>query len=132
MRKASDILLIISAVLAFLLAFGYLAGGIVFFVFASPQSYALLVEQIANGQIEINPAPATPEEGARAIQLVFLILGIVMLVLMLFAIAEGVLALFAKKKHSTVLYILNVVMGFLSGTLVSVVGGILGIVSKDE
>ena len=131
MKKASDILMLISGVISILWAVGYLISAIVFFVLCSPQATEFIVNGLKDGTIH-STLPGTPEEIAAALQIVFLTIAVIMVVALAFAITCAVFSFTTKNSRSTIGYILVLVFGVLSGTFVGTVGGILGLVSKDE
>ena len=131
MRKIGNVLLIIAGVFAILGSVGCLIGGIVLFVFSSPQYTAMIIEGLENGTIR-STLPGTPEQVAMQVQLMFLIFAIVLIVEVAIAIGCAVVAFLARSKQSGGLYIANIVLGVLNGSLFSVLGGIFGLVGKDE
>ena len=131
MKKASDILLLISGVISIVWGIGYLIAAIVMFVFTSPQMTQFIINGLNDGTIR-STLPGTPEEVAAAIQLVFLVIGIVMVVALAFSVTCAVFSFTTKNSRSTIGYVLVLVFGLLSGTFVGTVGGILGLVSQDE
>ena len=131
MKKASEVLLIISGVISIIWGVGYLIAGIVMFVFTTPQAKQMLLEGLNNGTVYSN-LPGTPEQQVATIQYIFLIIGIIMLVCLAFAIANTVLSFVAKGKKNTVLYVLVIVFSLLSGTFFGLIGSIFGLVTKDD
>ena len=131
MKKIGNILLIIAGVLTIIGSVGCLIGAIVLGVFSSPQFTQMIIDGLANGTIK-SSIPGTPEQVAAQVQLVFLILAIVWAVEVLFAIGCAVVAFLANKKQTSGLYIANIVLGVLNGSIFSVVGGIFGLVAKED
>lgn len=131
MRKASEILLLISGILSIIAAFGYLVSMIVFFVLGSPSFTNIVIQGLEDGTIQTT-IQGTPAEVAAFMQLTFMTLAIVFIFLLLFAVGSAIVAFLGKKKGGTALYILNIVFGLLSGTILNIVGGIIGLVAKDE
>ncbi len=60
---------------------------------------------------------------------VFVVLGIVFLILVVFCIANAVLSFIAREKQNKALYIINIVLGVASGVELNVVGAIFGLVT---
>ncbi len=131
MKKAADILLIISGIISIVWAVGYLIAAIVFFILSSPQFGQYIIDGLNNGSIH-STIPGTPEQQVAAIQLAFLIVGIVMAIALAFSIACAVFSFIGRNKRSTVSYVLIIMFSVLSGTIVGLVGSIFGLVSKDE
>ena len=63
-----------------------------------------------------------------------MVLAIVFLVLAIFCIANAIIAFVGRAKETKGLFIMNIVFGALSGVVVNLVGGILGVIytSKKE
>ena len=131
MKKAADILLIISGIISIVWGIGYLVAAIVFFILSSPQFGQLIIDGLNNGTIH-STIPGTPEQQVAAIQLIFLTIAIVMTIALAFAIACSVFSFLGRSKKSTVGYILIIAFSVLSGTIVGLVGSIFGLISKDE
>ena len=131
MKKAGNILLIISGVFAIISAVGCLIGGIVMLVMSGPSFFDKIVALVESGEIH-SSHQGTPEEIAAFIQFVFMVCGIVCMTEVGFCSACGVVAFLGKKKETEGLYIANIILGVLSGSIFAIVGGVLGIVGKNE
>lgn len=131
MKKATEILLIISGVLSIVAAVGYLVSAIVLFAFASPQFTELVIKGLQEGSIHTT-LPGTPEEVAKVVQMFFLGIGIAFLITLAFSISNAVFSLVARKNGTTVNYVLTIVFSVLSGTMIGIVGGIIGLVDNSS
>lgn len=131
MRKIGNILLLIAGILTIVGSLGCVAGAITLLIFSDPSYHAMIVDGLSNGTIQ-SSLPGTPEEVATEIQLMFLIFGIVLAVEVLFAIGCAVVAFLARNKQSSGLYIANIVLGVLNGSIFSILGGLFGVLSADK
>ena len=130
MKKASDICLIIGGVLAILNAIGFIAAGIVMFVFSGPAFKQMIIDGLNNHTIK-SDIPGTPEEIATAIQIIFLTLGCVFLPLAAFAILSAVFSFLGVSKRTNVFYVLNIVFGVIGASIVNTVGGVIGLLVPE-
>ena len=132
LKKASDILLTIGQVLSFVFAGLYLLCAIVFFVFGSPATKQLIVDGLNNGTIT-SDFQGDPETVAGYIQIIFIVIAIVFIFLVLFAVANGILiAITVKKGNNKVLYIINIVIGYMSGVTLNMIGAIFGLITCNK
>ena len=131
MRKIGNILLLIAGILTILGTVGYIVASIMLFVFSGPAYKDALIEGLTNGTIH-SSLPGTPEQVAGEIQVIFLAFAIVCAVEVLFAIGCAVVAFLARSKQSSGLYIANIVLGVLNGSIFSIIGGILGVLPGDN
>ena len=131
MKKAGNIVLLISGILSIISAVSCLAGGIIMLAFTSPAAYNLIVEGLKSGTIS-STLPGTPEQIALTIQAMFLGYGIACVVESLFMAACAVFAFMARAKESLSLFITNIVLGALSGSLTAIAGGIFGIIGHNK
>ena len=131
MRKIGNVVLLIAGILAIFAAVASLAGAIAFIVFSSPQYTSMILEGLQNGTIH-STLPGTPEQVAAQIQAMFLIFGIVLAVEVAIISGSAAVAFLAKSKQTSGLYIANIVLGVLSGSVLLIVGGILGLVGRSE
>ena len=126
MKKATRILLLVSGIMSIVDAVILLITSIVFMVLSSPSLRQYYVDGLRDGSVH-SSFTGSPEEVAKAIQAVFLVVGIILLFVTIFAIANAVVSFLARNKESKGLYIMAIVFGVLSGVAVSVVGGIFGL-----
>lgn len=130
MRKASKIILLICAVLGIISALGLLVSTILMFVFASPGMTEQIQQMIADGTIHSSYS-GTPEEVTRAVQFTFLIVGIVLLVVLVFEIPLIVLDFVGYKKESSGLFIAIIILSIMSGSILNIIGGVLGLIPEE-
>ena len=131
MRKIGNVLLLIAGILAIFAAVASLAGAIASIVFSGPQYTSMIIEGLQNGSIQ-STLPGTPEQVTAQIQLMFLVFGIVLAVEVAIISGSAAVAFLAKSKQTSGLYIANIVLGVLSGSVLLIVGGILGLVGRNE
>ena len=133
MKTASKILMLIGAIFSCVLPAFYLITSIILLAFADPRFKNDIIEGLKNENIN-SSFTGSYEQVAEAIQLMFLIIGILLLVVMMFCIANAVLAFIARNKENKALFILNIIFGILSGIYVNSVGAIFGliVVSKNN
>ena len=131
MKKIGNVLLLIAGILAIFAAVASLAGAIALIVFSGPQYTSMIIEGLQNGSIQ-STLPGTPEQVTAQIQLMFLVFGIVLAVEVAIISGSAAVAFLAKSKQTSGLYIANIVLGVLSGSVLLIVGGILGLVGKSE
>ena len=131
MKKIGNVLLLIAGILAIFAAVASLAGAIALIVFSGPQCTSMIIEGLQNGSIQ-STLPGTPEQVTAQIQLMFLVFGIVLAVEVAIISGSAAVAFLAKSKQTSGLYIANIVLGVLSGSVLLIVGGILGLVGRNE
>ena len=130
MKKVANILLLVGGILAVVCIVVYLIMGVAFIIASGPALTEPLIEGIESGNISSDFQGATTEEIVKLIQLFFLTLGIVFICFVPFAIANCIICFVGKAKQTKGMYILNIVFGILSWTLVNTVGGVLGLIAK--
>ncbi len=104
---------------------------IVFIVFSTPATTQLLVDGLKDGSIH-SSIQGTPEQVAAIIQGSFLIAGCCIAPGFIFGIVSGIVSTLGIKKHTPLIYVLNIIFGFVSGVLLNVVAGILGLVAPNK
>lgn len=131
MRKIGNVLLILAGIFAILGCLGALGGSIALIVFSGPQFKQMIIDGLANGTIK-SDLPGTPEEIATGVQAIFLGVGIFLAVEVLFTFGCAAVSFAAKAKQTSGLYIANIVLGVLTGSIFALVGGIFGLIGKEE
>ena len=131
MRKIGNILILVGSVLAFVSMAGLIIGSIVMFVFASPAMHTFIVEGLQNGTIT-SSFNGDPESVAKQIQALLLMIAIILLVITLPTIAVAVVGLAARSRETQGLYITVLVLAVLSGTLINIIGSVLGLVDPKR
>ena len=130
MKRASQILLIVTAVLSFVGIVGLLIGAIVLFVFGSPAMHDMIVKGIQEGTINTS-FDGDPETVANAVQAMFITAGVIVMIAILPTILCAIFSLVANKKSTDGWYIVVIVFSALTGSLFGIVGGILGVVANS-
>lgn len=130
MKRASKILITVSAFYSIFLTLVFLGIAITFFVLASPACADLIRQGLENGTIRSSFTGDT-ETVIAAIQLMLSAFGGVMIFVMACAIANTVISFIAMNKPiiTTSMAAILGVFGILSGTYFGLVGGILGAVA---
>ena len=121
MKKASQILLLVGGILAFVVAWSYFFCGLSC-ILAGALGTSKLFEFLAEQGFDL--AQYVPEEAVAACAIT---MGVFWILWSGVAIANGVVALLGRKKQTKVFYILNIVFGLLSGVEVNGVGGVFGL-----
>ena len=129
MKKASNILLIIGAILSIVSAFTLAICAIVF-VFVASQPKEAIIEAINNGTTHVSGNFATVEEEADYIIMLFNTLGVMFFIFAALYIVSAICAFVARKINSIGMYIVSLVFGIGNGLLI--VGSILGLVSAAK
>ena len=133
MKKAANILCLISGILGIFTAITYAILAIVFLVGAGAGTQAI-IQGLQDGTITVSgyPNELTAEQAAALYVTIFTAVGVVMAIMLVFAIVEIVLLFRARKVETQGSYIAVLVVGILSGNVLALVAGILGLVGKDE
>ena len=130
MKTASRILLLIGAILSCVETFVYCIMGFIFIgMGSSPEVKEDLIKEYNPVS---NPSGVTPEEYAKAIQSFFVALGVVFVIAAILCIINAIIAFVARSKGNKPLMILNIIFGFLSSCIINAVGGIFGLIAKDN
>ncbi len=133
MKKASSVLLLIGAILSFVGILFYIIFGSVMFGLASPANTQMIIDGINNGSITVSGVSGTPEQIAAYLQQVASGLGVFFLITGLFSIVPGILALIARKKQTTGLYVATLVLSILAGfNIITLLGSIFGLADHDR
>lgn len=131
MKKGIDVLLIISGVFSIIAAIGYAISAVVLFLFASPAFKDLVIRGLQEGTIN-STIPGTPEEVATFVQSFFLGFAIGFMVALILSILCAVFSFKTRKDATNIGYILTLVFSALSGTIIGMVAGILGLVDNSN
>ena len=129
MKTASRILLLIGAILSCVETFVYCIMG---FIFIGMGSSPEVKEDLIKEYNTVNNPSVTPEEYAKAIQSFFVALGVVFVIAAILCIINAIIAFVARSKGNKPLMILNIIFGFLSSCIINAVGGIFGLIAKDN
>lgn len=131
MKKASDILLLLSSIFSFI-AFGALIiTGLILIVLALPSNSQWIVDGLNNGTV-YSSFGTTVEEKTAIVQLVLTTSSIVVFVIAVLALPCAILALLAKNKGGTSLYVAVLVFAILTTETLGIVGAVLGLIDESE
>lgn len=130
MKKASNIILLISAIMGFVLMGIFLISAITFAIFTSPSFSSYIIEGINNGTIDTTAS--SPEETANIVRIVFTILSGVYIYLAIFSLISAIISINARNKETNSVYIACIVLGIISGNEIALVGSILGLISNNK
>ena len=129
MKRTSRIFLRVGAIVSLVLAGVFLLCGVTFLILSLPFFLDVIREGASSGQISGNPNP----DVAVAVWLSFSVSTcVVFFVLMAFSIVNGILGFKCLKAPNKKLLVTTIVFGFLSGTELTSVGAILGIISLNR
>lgn len=131
LRKISRVLYLVGAILSLVYSLTYFVGGIVFIVLGClPQMKDALIEALQNGQMTTTFTGSLTEQAA-AIQLVYIIVGVIFVLSVAILIVNAVLGFIGRAKDAKAISIMNIVVGVLAGVNFNVAGGILSLISKS-
>lgn len=130
MRKASDIILLVGAIVSIVCAVTFLIIGIVFAMLGQLPTEEI-IQAINEGKYTTD-VPGTPEQKALAVKSVLTGTGVFFLIVGVMSIVNAVLGFVARAKHSLGLYVANIVFGVLSLTEITLVGGIFGLIANGQ
>lgn len=130
MKKTANILFLIGGIIAIVLALLYVIGAIVMFVIGGSQEIrALLIDSFKQSEQSY-----TEEQIIAAVDMLRGMLigfGIVSLLTSACSISSAILAFKARNNNKKALFVLNIVFGILSFSLVNSVGGIFALIKGD-
>lgn len=125
MKRASRIFLRVGAIVSLVLAGIFLLCGVTFLILSLPFFVDVIRDGVSSGDIKTNVSP----DAAVALWLSFSISTcVIFLVLAAFAVVNGILGFKCLKAQNKKLLVTTIVFGFLSGTELTSVGAILGII----
>ena len=130
MKKASQILLTVSIFYSAALALLFLGLAIAMFALGSPACTAMIQEGIQSGSINTSYT-GDIETVTAAVQVTFIAAGAVMVPFFLFSVVNSILSgIYRGKEILTVpAAVVLIIFGILSGTYLSAIGGVLGMVA---
>lgn len=131
MKNASKILFLVGGIVSIFAAVVYAITGAILAALSNPDYRDAIAQQIREGRMQ-SDIQGTPEQIAEAIQVFYLVLGIVFIVLAALCVANAVISFLARGKESKPMFILNIVFGALSSTTINLVGGILALVAAGQ
>ena len=125
LKKASQIVMLVGAILGIFCVVGFVIGAVVFFLCGS--NAQLIRDMLADGTIKTD-LPGTPEQQAQAIADVFIVLGVLFLVFAVPGLVASILGFKNKDGKSKSGLIVTIVFSALGLNTVLLVGAILGTV----
>ena len=130
MRKASEIILLVGAIVSIVAAVVYATiGGVFAALGALPTEEVVKAIQDGTWRTDV---PGTVEQQAEAIKLIFTGLGVMFLVFGVLCVPNAVFGFMARTRKTQALYVCNIVFGVLSGTEITLVGGIFGLIANGQ
>ena len=130
LKKAANILFLVGAIFAIVWAVGYLVGGIVTAVIGGSQTFKDAFLEAAS--------KADPEATAETIEAAYLIVqyalvssSVLCFVCFAFCIPSTIFSFKARNSDNKAFFILNIVFGILSWTIVNVVGAVFALIRGD-
>lgn len=129
MKRTSRIFLRVGAIVSLVLAGIFLLFGVTFLILSLPFFVDVIRDGVSSGEIPSNVSL----DVAVALWLSFSISTcVIFLVLTAFAVVNGILGFKCLKAPNKKLLVTTIVFGFLSGTELTSVGAILGIISLNK
>lgn len=129
MKRTSRIFLKVGAIVSLVLAGIFLLCGVTFLILSLPFFVDVIRDGVSSGEISSNVSP----DVAVALWLSFSISTcVIFLILASFAVVNGILGFKCLKAPNKKLLVTTIVFGFLSGTELTSVGAILGIISLNR
>lgn len=129
MKRTSRVFLRVGAIVSLVLAGIFLLCGVTFLILSLPFFVDVIRDGVNSGEIQSNVSP----DAAVALWLSFSISTcVIFLVLTAFAVVNGILGFKCLKAPNKKLLVTTIVFGFLSGTELTSVGAILGIISLNR
>lgn len=133
LKKASNILFTISEIYSFLLAALFIIIAALFIVVGAGAFNDLIRKGLEEGAIHTDWFNASDIDGALlAIQITFIVFGVLFAFYGIFAIINGIIIHKTKKGQSRGLYILNIVFGVLSSTYINIIAAIFGLITYNK
>ena len=130
MKKAANILYLVGAIFAFISTATLLITGVILLVWSGPNFTAQIIDGINNGTIHTSFV-GTVEQIAAQIQALFVLLGTPFLVIGVFSIVSGFLALRGRNTNGKGIFIANIVFAVLSGNDAILVASIFALIKGD-
>lgn len=129
MKRTSRIFLRVGAIVSLVLAGIFLLCGVTFLIISLPFFVDVIRDGVSSGEISTSVSP----DAAVALWLSFSISTcVIFLVLTAFAVVNGILGFKCLNNPNKKLLITTIVFGFLSGTELTSVGAILGIINLNR
>ena len=134
MRNASKVLFLVGGIVSCVEALSYLIMGIVFIFLGTSEDVKndLLKNYSASDLMRDLGNGVTPADAVQAVQAMYVALGVIFIIGIFLSAVNAVLAFKARNSNNKVLFILNIVFGFISGCIINAIGGILAVASPSE
>ena len=126
MRKASNIVLLIGAILGFVAAGSLFLCAIMFILLSTPLFTDFVREGIESGTFK-SDMPDT-ETVVAMVTAIFIVMAVLMVIIAVLSILSSVFALKARREGRKGLYITSLVFGILASEVI-LVGSIFGLIS---
>ena len=131
MKKASNYILLAGIIYSFVVVVTLCVLAGIFLSFNNPNGKQAIIEGIQNGTFHTSFTGSTEEQADQVI-ILFVALAIIFFVMAFFALINAFIAIMGKSKKTQGLYILNIVLGVISGVYVNAVGAIFGLVALSR
>ena len=131
MKKASNYILLAGIIYSFVVVVTLCVLAGIFLSFNNPNGKQAIIEGIQNGTFHTSFTGSTEEQADQVI-ILFVALAIIFFVMAFFALINAFIAIMGKSKKTQGLYILNIVLGVISGVYVNAIGAIFGLVALSR
>jgi hypothetical protein len=134
LKKISNILLLVGGIISVVSSAILITSAIVFiFLGCNAPFKEVIIQGIENGTITVTaPEGTSIIEQAELVQHIFIVLAVVLLVITIFVSISAVFSFLGAKKNTSTICIFNIVFGVLSDNIISLAGGVLGLVKETE
>ena len=130
LKKAANILFLVGMIFAIVWGVGYLIGGIVTAVLGGSQVFKEAFIEAAS--------KADPEATAETVEAAYLLVqgsligsAIVCFICCAFCVPSAIFAFKARNTDNKAFFVLNIIFGILSWTIVNVVGAVFALIKGD-
>ena len=130
LKKTANILFLVGAIFAIVWAVGYLVGGIVTAVVSGSQVFKDAFYEAAY-RADPEVAADTVEAAYSVVQYALVSSSVLCFVCFAFCIPSCIFSFKARNSDNKVFFILNIVFGILSWTIVNVVGAVFALIRGD-
>ena len=131
MKKASNYILLAGIIYSFVVVVTLCVLAGIFLSFNNPDGKQAIIQGIQNGTFHTSFTGSTEEQADQVI-ILFVALAIIFFVMAFFALINAFIAIMGKSKKTQGLYILNIVLGVISGVYVNAIGAIFGLIALSR
>lgn len=131
MKKASNYVLLAGIIYSFVVVVALCVVAGIFLSINTPDGKQAIMQGLQNGTIQTS-FTGTAEQQANQIIVLLVIFAVYFFVMAFFALINAFIAIMGKSKKTKGLYILNIVLGVISGVYVNAVGAIFGLVALSR